>query len=436
MVPLYQRKYQWADERLVPFWDDVEAKAAEVLGGNNRFQHYMGALILAPLGEGSQIGVTPRVQVVDGQQRLTTFQLFLAALREVARTHEFAGIIDQANGYLFNQPRSKDTDPLVRFKLTPTPSDREIFHDIIDIDYPKVRAKYQRFYWGSGVPKNTPFRALRAYDLFRKWISDFALNGPSDAEPDTEDEAVEAADEGTTPEVIEQRLDALLSAVLAQMKLVVITLGEGDDAQVIFETLNSKGEPLLAMDLVRNNIFHRAEKQTTATDELYKELSGQVFYRDTLLSGFGLRVGSRSKVYFAEGQVNRMTRRVTIGRADLFAPEVARKKALAVLGEMAEGRNPNEEKRKETAERVTLATAFERFFEARNKLSPHTVTNYGRTAKLYLKAWRKKPMNQITRQMVLAKHQEIARTRGEVFLPIAMAVFGDGTIRPSPRNRT
>ncbi|WP_341643289.1 DUF262 domain-containing protein [Thauera sp. SDU_THAU2] len=189
MVPLYQRKYQWADERLVPFWDDAEAKAAEVLGGNNRFQHYMGALILAPLGEGSQIGVTPRVQVVDGQQRLTTFQLFLAALREVARTHQFAGIIDQANGYLFNQPRSKDTDPLVRFKLTPTPSDREVFHDIIDTEYSKVRAKYQRFYWGSGVPKNTPFRALRAYDLFRKWISEFALNGPSDAEPDTEDES-------------------------------------------------------------------------------------------------------------------------------------------------------------------------------------------------------------------------------------------------------
>ena len=52
------------------------------------------------------------------------------------------------------------------------------------------------------------------------------------------------------------------------MKLVVITLGEGDDAQVIFETLNSKGQPLLAMDLVRNNIFYRAEKQSAATDEL------------------------------------------------------------------------------------------------------------------------------------------------------------------------
>ncbi len=43
--------------------------------------------------------------------------------------------------------------------------------------------------------------------------------------------------------------------------MVEIVLEEGDDAQVIFETLNERGEPLLAADLVRNNIFHRAEEQ-------------------------------------------------------------------------------------------------------------------------------------------------------------------------------
>ena len=153
MVPLYQRKYQWDDLLLNRFWDDVEAKATEVLEGNARFQHYMGALILAPLGEGSQIGVTPRVQVVDGQQRLTTFQLFLAALREVARHYELPHLIEQVNGYLFNAPRSKDTDPLVRFKLTPTPSDREVFHDIAEGEYAKVRTKYHKYYWGKGVPR-------------------------------------------------------------------------------------------------------------------------------------------------------------------------------------------------------------------------------------------------------------------------------------------
>jgi len=112
--------------------------------------------------------------------------------------------------------------------------------------------------------------------------------------------------------------------------------------------------------------------------------------------------------------VNRRTRRVSIGRADVFAPEVARKKALALLADMAEGRDPNEEKRGDGTERVTLAVAFERFFEARDKLSPYTVRNYGRTASLYLKAWRNKPMNEITRQMVLNKHKEIAKANGEV----------------------
>lgn len=276
MVPLYQRKYQWGDDRLIPFWDDVEAKAAEILEGNDKFQHYMGALILAPLDDGKpQIGVTPRVQVVDGQQRLTTFQLFLAALREAARDHGATYIIEQIEGYLFNQPRAKDTDPLTRFKLTPTPSDREVFHQIIELEYKSVRwGKLSTYYWGNTVPKNTAFRSLRAYELFRKWILDFVTHGPSDWEPET-DEAEDAELDGDAErELMESRLEALLRAVLEQMKMVVIQLGEGDDAQVIFETLNSKGEPLLAMDLVRNNIFQRAEKQSLETETLYNQLWG------------------------------------------------------------------------------------------------------------------------------------------------------------------
>lgn len=109
-------------------------------------------------------------------------------------------------------------------------------------------------------------------------------------------------------------------------------------------------------------------------DDIPFSASGQILYRDTLLSGFGLRVGSRSKVYFAEGQVNRDTRRVTIGRADLFAPEVARKKALALLGKMAEGRNPNEEKRKESASRWRWPSnvSSRRATSCRRTLSPTT----------------------------------------------------------------
>lgn len=151
-----------------------------------------------------------------------------------------------------------------------------------------------------------------------------------------------------------------------------------------------------------------------AIDELPHPEAGQIFYRDTALPGFGLRVGTQSKVYFAEGQVNGRTRRATIGRADVFAPEIARKKALALLGEMAEGHDPNEQKRTERAADVTLERAFQRFFETRITLSPSTVDSYQRTARLYLKSWAKKPLTELTRQLVLKKHQDIAEKHGEV----------------------
>lgn len=271
MVPLYQRKYQWAEHRLLPFWEDVQAKASEVLNGESKFEHYMGALIISPVDIGSQIGKTQLVQVVDGQQRLTTFQLFLVALREVARRHGLTDFIDHVNGYLFNVPKSKDTDPLTRFKLNPTPSDRSLFHDLLDMDYAQAVKAYKHLFWGATVPKNTPFPAFRAYFLFNQWIEEFALNGPSEEDP-PEEEFQEDGHVGVDSALIGERLEGLLNAVLERLKLVVISLGEGDDAQVIFETLNSKGEPLLAMDLVRNNIFHRAEKQGAKVDELYRKL--------------------------------------------------------------------------------------------------------------------------------------------------------------------
>lgn len=276
MVPLYQRKYQWHDTQLIPFWEDVEAKAIEVLEGESRFQHYMGALILAPIGEAAQISVTPRVQVIDGQQRLTTFQIFLAALREVARVHDCQDVVDHVHHYLFNKLKPKDIDKLARFKLTPTPSDQDVFHAIIDENHATIRVRYSKHYWGGKVPKNTPLRALRAYEEFFRLCDHFAQFGSADLSEENElgGENQTISDETDTGEAIQVRLEALLTALLKRMKLVVITLGEDDDAQVIFETLNSKGEPLLAMDLVRNNIFYRAEQQKAEVGDLYNELWG------------------------------------------------------------------------------------------------------------------------------------------------------------------
>jgi uncharacterized protein with ParB-like and HNH nuclease domain len=57
------------------------------------------------------------------------------------------------------------------------------------------------------------------------------------------------------------RLNALSAALLEDFQVIAITLDEHDDAQVIFETLNAGGKPLAAMDLVRNDVFHRARRR-------------------------------------------------------------------------------------------------------------------------------------------------------------------------------
>lgn len=265
VVPIYQRQYSWRQNRLEPFWDDVVAKADEALEGKPKFSHYMGALILAPGGDGFTIGATPRVQVVDGQQRLTTFQLFLAAVREVADELRLANVRDTIANYIFVHRMSGDTNPTARFKLVPTPEDRAIFHLIIEGGLGALRTKHPEMFFQNGkVIQRHATNSVIALAFFVDRIRTYVRSGLRD---DT-DEAEAAADEALNAPIV--RLNALLEALLNHLKLVVITLAENDDAQVIFETLNSQAEPLLAMDLVRNNIFHRASAHGESAEALFE----------------------------------------------------------------------------------------------------------------------------------------------------------------------
>lgn len=266
VVPIYQRQYKWTDARLQDFWDDVSSKAEEILEGLAKYSHYMGALILAPGVDGYTIGSTPRVQVVDGQQRLTTFQLFLAAIRDVAVKKGVPELAEATKDYIFNRLMSGDSDEDAKYKLVPTPDDKAIFHLLMDGGLVAVRSKHPEIFYQSGnIKKGDAPTAVRATDFFIGRIERFARFGIR-TESDMEEEINENA-----PEVQRHRVQALLSALLECLKLVVITLSDEDDAQVIFESLNSKAEPLLAMELVRNNIFHRAEEQGVSAEKLFTE---------------------------------------------------------------------------------------------------------------------------------------------------------------------
>ncbi len=350
VVPIYQRTYTWKIRpHLESFFDQVEAKAEERLNGNEHFPHYMGAILVIPRGAYS-FGRMEVLDVVDGQQRLTTFQIFLAALRDIART---VGQIQTANllsSLLLNPEGPQLSDHIERYKLYPTAYDRKLYFDLIDLDWDGLRKKYPGSFYKNGKVLETAELPLRAWGFFRAEADAFINGTEVQSAEDGTNEASSVATitrtnvplgdykgqkalivsylnkvqtsvsldqmvEDLTPtygplvgewakehaggvrgsiqyhlralqklgqvnltnvqetsestpsddpnnssneETRVTRLNALSAALLESFQVIVITLNEHDDAQVIFETLNAGGEPLAAMDLVRNDVFHRA----------------------------------------------------------------------------------------------------------------------------------------------------------------------------------
>ncbi len=72
--------------------------------------------------------------------------------------------------------------------------------------------------------------------------------------------------------LVAERAKRLRITLCDLLKVVSITLEADDNPQVIFETLNARGTPLLALDLVKNSIFHLAARQERDTDRLYEEV--------------------------------------------------------------------------------------------------------------------------------------------------------------------
>lgn len=86
VIPLFQRPYVWSlDRQWKPLWDDISAKADQVLAYEQQphhplRKHFMGAVVLNQIRTfGRQVAAS---EVIDGQQRLTTLQILLVALRD------------------------------------------------------------------------------------------------------------------------------------------------------------------------------------------------------------------------------------------------------------------------------------------------------------------------------------------------------------------
>ena len=131
-----------------------------------------------------------------------------------------------------------------------------------------------------------------------------------------------------------------------------------------------------------------------------------LFYRDSELTGFGLKVTSTKMTYFAEARVNGCSRRVMLGNAKLSPPEEARKLALAILGKMAAGHDPAKEKQRQRRVSLTLGEAFDEYMAAKT-LRPNTVASFNRVINQNLGDWLGKPVTSITRSMVMDRYAQL-----------------------------
>lgn len=257
-VPLFQRQYVWnSDDQWEPLWEDISRKFTDyVEGRRNTPVHFLGAMVL----DQKQTPTThvEKRQVIDGQQRLTTLQIFLAALRDFCREHECEELAKEYDAYTLNKGIMKEPE-VEKYKVWPTQVDRRQFRDVIDSGSkielenknPLVREKYSR------RPNPRP-RMVEAYLFFHENISEYFIGTESDPPP-----------AGDQP--LAFRLEECLQALKNALQVVVIDLDQDDDAQVIFETLNARGAPLLPADLLRNFIFLRAARSGEPQEELYDQ---------------------------------------------------------------------------------------------------------------------------------------------------------------------
>lgn len=283
-VPIYQRHYVWTKQKQwEPFWNDIRTKAIECLAGRERrFSHFMGAVVLETRG-GFSAGRVPAFQVVDGQQRLTTFQLLLAAARDYAVQEGFDATAEKIRDYLLNdKPHLMEDAEVEVYKVWPTQFERPLFIDIITLGRNALRQKHPHYFYAKR-DKIYEYRSvpnlLGAYGYFfdriKHAVETDDLDDEFAAKPEVEQSELDdsqddtdAAKSSDTKER-ERKLDVIWQALVEEFKVVEINLEEGDDAQVIFETLNERGEPLLAADLVRNNVFHRADAAGEKAEQLF-----------------------------------------------------------------------------------------------------------------------------------------------------------------------
>jgi alkylated DNA nucleotide flippase Atl1 len=241
VVPLFQRPYVWDEtEQWLPLWQDVRRLAelwlADPLGSAT---HFLGAVVVQ--AQDSQTGDLPARNLIDGQQRLTTLQLLMDACGAVLEESGFDNLSGQLEVLTHNLELFVSGGD-IRLKLRHTNRDRAAFEEVMAAEAPVDHSSLTHS--GSLI--------VRAHRFFSTSIAGWL-------------------EEGSSGSSFADRASTLVHVLARGLQLVVIDLQAQENSQEIFETLNARGTPLTAADLVKNFVFQRLEAEGVDTRRAYAE---------------------------------------------------------------------------------------------------------------------------------------------------------------------
>ena len=129
-IPIYQRSYVWTNQHWKALWQDI----IDIAEGKNK-KHFIGSVICSTEKENVQESQQKsEYLVIDGQQRLTTFILIVAAvcyyLDHLKKQHKEAEfkLREFKDNYLFE----KESDKEQRLRLRPADPNENFFNSILD----------------------------------------------------------------------------------------------------------------------------------------------------------------------------------------------------------------------------------------------------------------------------------------------------------------
>ena len=238
-IPHFQRPYAWSEgDQWMPLWEDVRTVAERFLnsnGGERVRPHFMGAIVLQH--RTSSTGEVTKRLVVDGQQRLTTLQLFIKATQRV-----FQGVNDNERAERLrvlteNQDShwGNDRDNQTKIRQS-NHNDQKAFHEAITNPFADMRKDY--------VSITQAFRYFQ--EKVEKWLED-------------------------EKSYMTSKADALEETLTHHLQIAVIDLDDDERPHIIFETLNARGEPLKQSDLVKNTVMYEANvvDEANKADQLW-----------------------------------------------------------------------------------------------------------------------------------------------------------------------